>query len=448
MASGDESVYTADAASSDDDYATGSTNSRKRQMSMLECIQRKEGRKPKRNVAAQQSPEEAPTAKRRATRQSPTPATETQELLSKIEVMINNATGKVITAFNAKFEALERRIGILEGENFIKDQEMEQLRVKLAAEKDKVSKLEEQVESIDMNRRLSCLILTCNDFRKKRENENIVEMAVKVLNERIAGLDLTEADLSTAHRLQADDKVIAKFVRRETRDRVYDSRFTLIQQSSEQRRAGGSRLFINESLSTKNNEIFQELLRAKKEENGGIIASVFTRRGTVWCQRQKKGTNIRVADESDLVRVLDGRRFSSQSRPQRYLREQPHSARGGFAQDRLRTRVAFSTTASAPPAGAQAPSQRTRGSGDNLSNPGVIPPAPRTESATHGAGVDDPVMLLPGGQILTQHGDIQEISPAAGLAGGVAPGAAARSPLPSSRPAPPAGAAWRGETNT
>ena len=86
-------------------------------------------------------------------------------------------------------------------------------------------------------------------------------------------------------------------------------------------------LYITESLTPRNRLLYEELLRAKRPENGGLIASVFSRRGGVWCRTEKGGANLRVQDEGSLRRILGGRRFLGQPRaPGRGAPLQPPSS--------------------------------------------------------------------------------------------------------------------------
>lgn len=103
------------------------------------------------------------------------------------------------------------------------------------------------------------------------------------------------------------------------RDYTYERRFELFPENvpnppvrSRYGAGGGVQLkplFMQESLTAANSALYHELIRARKRENGAIVASVFSRRGMVLCRKVKKGTNISVRDEADLVKVLGGKRF-------------------------------------------------------------------------------------------------------------------------------------------
>jgi hypothetical protein len=76
---------------------------------------------------------------------------------------------------------------------------------------------------------------------------------------------ITEADISTAHRLPSksgiSQPILVRFIRRRDHDTVYHVRMEL--KTSNQTRALGSRIFINEDLSPRNREIFSAAWRMK-----------------------------------------------------------------------------------------------------------------------------------------------------------------------------------------
>ncbi|KAF0288495.1 hypothetical protein FJT64_013150 [Amphibalanus amphitrite] len=65
-------------------------------------------------------------------------------------------------------------------------------------------------------------------------------------------------------------------------------------------------LFISESLTTKNQQLYNQLLQVRKSSGGTKVASVFSRRGLVFCRTEKNGPNIRVPDEDALRRIIGG----------------------------------------------------------------------------------------------------------------------------------------------
>ena len=304
---------------------------RQRQMSVPEMVKRAENRQPKRAAPDRSSRSPRDSAQPAAKRLLPGPAEPAESAeppavalstsaLAAIRQLIDQGMATVIKAFETKFEQMEKRIDILEAENIEKDNELKRLGKHLEYQVKANTQLQAQVESIDQNRRLSSLILTCDDFGRRSTDENLEEKIVKILKERITELSLTTADIQAAHRLQKDNKVICKFIKRSVRDGIYDARFDLLTRVAPPRRAGpGGRgsvgsysgrqlppLYINESLTNYNQHLYNQLLQARKSSGGSKIASVFSRRGSVFCRTSKSGPNIRVPDEAALRRLLGG----------------------------------------------------------------------------------------------------------------------------------------------
>ena len=167
--------------------------------------------------------------------------------------------------------------------------------------------LYQRVENMDANRRLSSLILTCEEFVACPE-EDIENKVTEVINSRLPKIQMTVSDIQAAHKLQGKNKVIVKFMKRRLRDAVYDSRFELFSGGAgqRQRRSGVAPLYLTKSLTPGNRLLYTALLDARREENGAKIASVFTRRGQVMCRTEKGGTNIRVPDWERLQLLLEG----------------------------------------------------------------------------------------------------------------------------------------------
>lgn len=284
-----------------------STASRKRQLSVPDMVRRVERRRSgQQRVRHQVSP-------RAAGGQGPSGESVT---LAAIERLIEIGTGKVITALEARFERFERRLDVLESECFEKDIAISKLQGEVESlQKDNVE-LREQMEGIDINRRMSSLILTCDDFGARSQDEDVELMAVQVLNQRLTHLNLDVGDIQAAHRLQSNNKVIVRFMKRRVRDAIFERRFDLFGrgggarsgrgQSGEDGRRQMAPLYLAESLVPRMQRLYQVLLAARRQENGAKVVSVFSRRGHVYCKMEKGGNNIRIRDEDHLRRLLGG----------------------------------------------------------------------------------------------------------------------------------------------
>ena len=292
--SADDAAFTDCVASGGESRPNTPAARRRRQLSVPEMGRIAENRKPKRPAfdRGSRSPRDValPAAKRPAA--GPAEASEvglSAAALSEIRHMHDTSVASIIKAFEAKFEQMERRVSCLESDLMDKDIQIRQLNEQLSQQTQINSSLQAQVESIDLNRRLSSLIFTCEDFGPRAVEDRVEEKIVQLLNNRIQGLRLTSSDIQAAHRLQRDDKIIVKFVKRSVRDAIYDARFSLTSRPfGAGSRAGTAPLYISESLTASNQSLFNQLLQARKDSNGTLVASVFSRRGLVFCRSQRR----------------------------------------------------------------------------------------------------------------------------------------------------------------
>ena len=226
--------------------------------------------------------------------------------LLEIQKLIDASTRTILTSFQKKFESLEKKTEILEGELHGQHIKIQRLEKELNTVKAEKTQLEQQVESMDVNRRMNSLILKCNEFGPPQQNEEIEEKVVKVVTERFPDMEITTRDLQTCHRLQTEGTVICKFLQTKVRDQLYSKRIILAK-AAKSGRDTRPPLFINESLTTKNRELFRTLLEAKRR---GKVYSVFTRKGVPFYKTEPEGRNIRLDDAEqlrDLRRPADQR---------------------------------------------------------------------------------------------------------------------------------------------
>lgn len=298
-----ESERDRDSVFTDAPSDTDACRKRQRQLSVAEMTKNIERKKAK-NVRSVKSPNTRDSASGSVT-------------LEAIQQLIRDENNRVIAAIEAKFAQMEKRVEILESENLEKHVEIETLRKNVAEQKRINAELTERIDGIDMNRRLSSLILTCNEFKSKSSAAEVTESAVRVLNNRLPELNASVDDIQVAHKLQREDKVFVKFLRRSLRDEVYERRFELIErrsrdkgssQASRESCPGSEKapLFIAESLVPGKQRLFQLAIAARRPENGSRLASVFTRRGFVYCKKASGENNIRIRDEEHLRRLIGG----------------------------------------------------------------------------------------------------------------------------------------------
>ena len=192
--------------------------------------------------------------------------------LAAMQKIMEAGVAKALQIMDAKYEALEKRTEILEAELMDKEAQITDLKSKLATNEKAVQEMAQQVESMDINRRMNTLILRCESLGTRTNEENIERKVIELLAERFPDIRISSQDIQTVHRLQGDHTVICKFTKTSLRNQLYERRMD----TAGKRRAAP--LYINESLTAANQSIFNLLLDVKRK--GGIY-TVFTRRGLV-----------------------------------------------------------------------------------------------------------------------------------------------------------------------
>ena len=276
MQSDNDSVFT----DADEDPAPQRAEGKKRQRSMREMLQGFEDRSQK---------------KGRRTSPLQSGGGLSEEALRQISGLIASGNAQLTEHLDRKWEAVERRCEVLEHALFEERTKSEALAARVSAVEHDNQRLRDQLESLDVNRRLDNLILRCQDFGTREPGEDIEAKIVDVLTRKLPGLSMATSDIRAAHRLQSDSTVICKFMKRQLRDDIYENRF--------QQRAGdpAKRLFITESLSAQNKEIMNVLVQAKKRRQ---IYTVFSRRGLVYVKCDRDSGSRRIDNMSSLERLL------------------------------------------------------------------------------------------------------------------------------------------------
>ncbi|KAF0314700.1 hypothetical protein FJT64_000059 [Amphibalanus amphitrite] len=162
----------------------------------------------------------------------------------------------------------------MEGELFLRDAETKDLRNKISSQETTIKSLKEQLDGIDTNGRKNSLILKCDEFGKRGREEDIEGKVISILNHRFRDVRVARQDIQTTHRLQGDSTVIVNFLKTKLKEEIYERRMNQVRAPNRGDRLAAP-LYVNESLSATNKEIFKALLEAKKR---GKIYTVYTRR--------------------------------------------------------------------------------------------------------------------------------------------------------------------------
>ena len=134
------------------------------------------------------------------------------------------------------------------------------------------------------------------------------------LGEKI-GVNLNKDDISTSHRLpvkrsrgeigmasnQKTPAIIVKFVKRDVRENFYRTRkFLKDMTTRDLGYSGENRIFVNESLTQKNKDLFNECLKIKKDKGFRFL---WTYAGKIFMRRNESSQVIHVTDASILQKI-------------------------------------------------------------------------------------------------------------------------------------------------
>ena len=142
--------------------------------------------------------------------------------------------------------------------------------------------------------------------------------------DKLVNIDLDKKDISISHRLKAQQSssrdtrfpsrppsIIVKFVRREDRDRLYRARNRLKNFSTKDLNLGrlsDNKIFISESLTQRNRELFNSALKLKKDLGYRFIWSFY---GRIFLRRDADSPAVPISSDKDLENIK--RRHSSTS---------------------------------------------------------------------------------------------------------------------------------------
>ena len=166
-----------------------------------------------------------------------------------------------------KFDELLNSFSLLKEENSHLKLENAQLNILAKEMADRISKLEEDQENINLYSRRDCL-----EFHGVPETpDEITDELVKQIGDLMA-VEVKPSDISTSHRLPSKrgviPTIIAKFARRSIRDKLYESKGKLKNRSSADLGFArpDNKLYVNESLTPKARELYYQVRQVRKSQ--------------------------------------------------------------------------------------------------------------------------------------------------------------------------------------
>lgn len=194
---------------------------------------------------------------------------------SSIKLLIDEQ----FAAVKRTVDGLSATVELLRNEIKNKDVSIAQLKAENDSLKNNLADIEKTNDELQQYCRKDNLVITgvpasfaehasvsaeSNGTRSVESSAETVHKVTELIRNELKCANISEADISTAHRLPSRNgtsPIIVRFLRRRDRDAVYRSRMEL--KAYNQSRAANNRVFINEDLSPRNREIFSAAWRMK-----------------------------------------------------------------------------------------------------------------------------------------------------------------------------------------
>ncbi|XP_028409265.1 uncharacterized protein LOC114531859 [Dendronephthya gigantea] len=217
------------------------------------------------------------------------------------------------------FDSISKRIDDLDEKYKSVIDENKCLKAEVLRLSQMMSKQEEDINNLQQYTRRDCVEIA---GLPRQMGEKTNDLVIKV--GLLMGLSLDESDISTSHRLPQPTnrnesyaarlrprdganinppKIIVKFVRRETKEAFYYGRKLLADKSAQDiglGRLSNGRIYISESLSPKNKDLFGKCLKFKRDHGFKFI---WTHSGRIYLRKDKDSPAHIISKVQDLENV-------------------------------------------------------------------------------------------------------------------------------------------------
>ena len=222
-----------------------------------------------------------------------------------------------ISFMSDKFESIVKRVSDVEVKCGMVEEENKCLRTEVMRLSKIVHQHVGEINELQQYFRRDCVEITGLPNEKDEDTD---ELIIKVGT--LMGLNLRKTDISISHRLPQNaqkynthlrpregaqinkaiqfPKVIVKFTRRETKEKFYQGRKQLIEKSTKDiglGRLSENRIFIAESLSPRNRELFTSSLKLKKDKDFKFI---WTHSGRIYLRKNKDSPAHLITNQDEL----------------------------------------------------------------------------------------------------------------------------------------------------
>lgn len=203
---------------------------------------------------------------------------------------------------NAKYDDLQKRLKLVEDERKTFKSALNSLQDSIRS----VAKAQNDLEQYGRRECVEIRGIPTSPDPKTEDTNTIVKEVGKLM-----GIDVHDSDISTSHRMPQSKRykgkkpgppaIIAKFVRRDVKDKYYGARAKLRRASTQSLGyAEGNNIYISESLTVSNRELLNQCLKARRDLDFDYL---WTRNGKILMRYDSYSAAQLISTRDDLKKL-------------------------------------------------------------------------------------------------------------------------------------------------
>lgn len=239
------------------------------------------------------------------------------EKLAPLKLNISDLRGKLDEAMkfldvaNANYEEVLHKLDVQQAERHELIAENKILKSAMRSMEDKMSQINDNYNNMEQYSRRECLEIHGIPQPQDPKAEDTNDIAVKI--GELMGVKVSQEDISVSHRLpmsmkykgkRSQPSIIVKFVRRDVKEMYYRARKQLKGFTTKDiGYAAMSNIYINESLTEKNKELFRACIKAKRELQYTFL---WTTNGNIYLRKDEHSVVINIRKKDDIAKLHAG----------------------------------------------------------------------------------------------------------------------------------------------
>ncbi|XP_028412580.1 uncharacterized protein LOC114535474 [Dendronephthya gigantea] len=238
------------------------------------------------------------------------------EKLSPIVQTVNDLKDSM-QFLSDKYDSVNNRVDELESKYNLVQQENKFLKAEILKLSKVGDDLAKNVDAMNQYGRRDCSEISGLPVEPHEDTNQLV---IRVAN--LMGVHIDESDISVSHRLPISNnldsnrarspalnipKVIVKFVRREKKEQFYKGRKNLKNKTTKDlklARLSENNIYVSESLSPRNNELFKACLQFRRDN---AFKFIWTQQGRIYLRKNNDTPARLIATRHDLENLIPSR---------------------------------------------------------------------------------------------------------------------------------------------